>query len=152
MIGYQNKVRVALLNDIILSRDIFQRKYSTSYNALKAVINLEKEEKAKDKLNKKYFDKFTEISELKDNLSDDLKGLPLAVTEQYFFRKSKNLNAYIYIQYKDIQITNLRAIEIYQLLEDFFQQIYLLAVQIADHYSLDIKMKPTQSTSEEETI
>jgi len=142
-----NNLRLNLLSGIIGSVGVSYNKYTNSFNSLKAVIQLERSEK-KDKLPKYMFEEFDELENIKDNLNNKFSNIPLLILEQYFFRNSKTLDAEIYIEYKHKNI-NAVITELYILLEDYFFKMYLLAVQIADFYNLEIKIKKdTQSKTE----
>jgi len=142
-----NNLRLTLLSGIIGSSGISYNKYTNSFNSLKAVIKLEHSEK-KDKLPKYMFEEFDKLENIKDNLNKKFSGIPLLILEQYFFRNSKTLDAEIYIEYEHKNI-NAIITELYILLEDYFFKMYLLAVEIADFYNLEIKIKKdTQSKTE----
>ena len=132
-------LRLNLLSNIIGITGVNPFKYSTAFNSLNAVIELEKKE-TKNKLPESIFKEFEDIKNRENNLNDDLKGIPLLILEQYFVRNSNNLDKYIYIQYNTIN-KELRVIELYLVLERYFEKMFILASKIADYYNLEIKIK-----------
>jgi len=132
-------LRLTLLSDIIGSDGVHNNKYSTSFNNLKAVISLERQDK-KDKLPEKLFNNFNQLSIKKDNLNKKYSNIPLLILEQYFLRNSNQLDQEIYIEYNNKNIS-VKVTELYILLEDYFFEMYLLAVKIADFYNFEIKLK-----------
>ena len=145
----RTKPRVALLTYIISSVGVYQHKYSAAFNAIRAVMNIEYEEKGKNKLPERIFRKYDKIVQMSSALSDKLKGIPLVVVEQYFFRKGSALNNEIYMMYGNIEVVGLKAVDIYVILEEFFNNIYDLAVEISDYYTIEIKLKRSSDEDEE---
>lgn len=140
-----NNLRLNLLTGIIAGSDgVSMNKYSTAFNCLKAIIVLELSEK-KDKLPKQLFKDFSELEKQADNLSEKFPNIPLLIIEQYFLRNNKTLDAEIYIEYNHLNISVVIT-ELYILLEDFYFKMYLLAVQIADAYNLEIKIKSERTS------
>ena len=136
-------LRLVLLTKIMSAEGVFAHKYSSNYNTLKAIIELEKKEKEQDMLPKSFFDRFDDIKKMTTNLDPKIKGFPMLIVQEYFIRNSANLDKYIYMTYgKDLEsASELKVMELYEILEDFFFKIYLLAVQISDFYKLEIKLK-----------
>ena len=156
-----NRLKQTLLSDIISGKGIYQHKYSTAYNWIKAVIELEKKEKI-NKIPDRLFNKFKEI-EFKtiNGLNERFAGIPLLILEQYFFRNNNDLNNYIAIEFrysiseneeKTIEVTNIYCTDLYLLLEEFFNEIYFLAIEILDFYSLEIKLKNEKTIGKENTF
>lgn len=143
------QVRTVLLSKILSIEGVFQHKYTTCYNTLSSVIDLEKKEE-QAKLPKEIFEKFNHLKELSNNLEPKLKGIPLLIIEQYFLRNSNKLEKYLYINYKDIEVVDMKVSDLYIVLENFFYEIYNLAVEISDYYSLDVKLKSTDSAGSNE--
>lgn len=141
-------LRINLLSGIISSSGVHQSKYSNCYNELKAIIELEKKEKDKDKIPKSFFEEFEEITGSINNLSERTEGVPLLILEQYFLRNSNDLKKYVYIEYDEVKIDMMTG-DLYLILEEFYVKIYLLAVKIADFYNIDIKLK--KERKEEDT-
>ena len=141
-------LRINLLSGIISSSGVHQSKYSNCYNELKAIIELEKKEKDKDKIPKSFFEEFDEITKSINNLSEKTEGVPLLILEQYFLRNSNDLKRYVYIEYDEVKIDMMTG-DLYLILEEFYVKIYLLAVKIADFYNIDIKLK--KEKKEEDT-
>lgn len=136
------EIRTILLSKVLSMEGIFQHKYSTAYNCLLAIIELEKKETHTEKLPNRFFERFDEITKLLDNLDEKVKDIPLLIVEQYFIRNSSELSKYIFIQYGKIEgNSDLQCFHLYEILEAFFQKVYLLCVEIADYYSLEIKLK-----------
>jgi len=141
-------VRKILLSDIMSSKGIYENKYTDAFNSIKAVIELEKKEKKSDMLPDSYFTRFIAIEKNSDKLDDQLQEVPLCVVEQFFMRNSRDLGRYLYMSYGKVEVHNMQVINLYDILERFFMKIYILAVEIADHYSLEIKLKKDNKNKE----
>ena len=139
-------LRLTLLSSIISAQGVYHGKYSGGYNAIKSIIELEELEN-NNKIPQSFFDKFKEIQILSANLNEKLHGVPLIVIEQYFLRNSQNLNKYVYIDYNHLNIEFI-VIDLYVILERFFNEIYALAVRIADYYNLEVKLKKIKTSDE----
>lgn len=144
------ELRTTLLSQILSMEGVFHHKYSTAYNILTSVIELEKNEREKNKLPKEIFERYEKIKSRAFNLDEKIKGFPLLVVEQYFLRNSKQLDAYVYMVYGDLEYTDFQSINLYELLENFFREIYFLCVEIADYYSLEIKLKSKKQINSSE--
>lgn len=142
-----NKLRLSLLSNILGGRGVYENKYTLGYNSLKAVIELELKEK-KDRLPKHIFDRFNNIQENLSNVNEKLVGVPIIILEQYFLRNTKSLNRYVYIMHEDIEI-EIKVIEIYTILENWYFHLFLIASEIADYYNLEIKLKKEKDLNED---
>lgn len=133
------KLKQGLLYNILDNRDV-KDKYSKSFLSLKNVIDLEqKENKTFDKnIIKKY-------NNIKDKYDNFLNNIPLNVIETFFYRYSKDLNDYIYIEYHKNEVNDLKVIDIYIMLEDYFKQVFNLACEIANFYNLEIKLNSSSN-------
>lgn len=143
-----SNIRKILLSEILSSKGLYDGKYTESFNIIEAVIKLESKEDSKNKLSDYYFKEFKELKECYNNLDERVKGFPLNVLEQFLIRNSSDLSRYLYMNYKDLELIDMQVIELYDILERYFQRIYLLAVQISDHYSLEIKLKSDKKENE----
>lgn len=144
-----SNIRKILLSEILSSKGFYEGKYTESLNILKAIIKLESKETSSDKLGEEYFDRFKQIENNSINLHSDLGSMPLSVAEQFFIRNSSDLSRYLYMEYRDNEIKDMKVIELYNILEEFFLEMYILAVEIADHYSLEIKLKKDNKGKED---
>lgn len=140
-------LRLTLLSSIIASNGVHHGKYSNAFNSMKAIIELEEKE-TKNKIPKEFFDEFKSIEEHTLNLHEKLTDVPLLVVEQYFLRNAKNLNKYVYVEFMKKNV-EFKVVDLYLILEEFFIRLYLLAVQIADFYNLEIKLKKSTKETEE---
>lgn len=138
------ELRTILLSKILSSEGVYHGKYTGAYNTLRAVIELEKKETDRQKLPQEYFKKFEDITKKLNCVDERVKGFPLMVLEQYFVRSSSQLDRYIYMVYGELEsASDYKVIELFEILEGFFMELYMLAVEIADYYSLEIKLKKT---------
>lgn len=145
------ELRTILLSKILSSEGVYYGKYTDSYNTLKAVIELERKENDRSRLPDTFFDKFDFLTSKLYNLDPRVEGFPLMVLEQYFMKSSDSLDRYIYMSYGKLEsASDYKVIELYEILESFFIQIYMLAVEIADYYSLEIKLKRTSGKDSQE--
>ena len=141
-------LRTLLLTKIISSEGMHPYKYSACFNALKSVIDLENKDKD-DRLNKVLFDKFKDIEKSITNLDERIKDFPLLIVEEYLMRNQGNLDKYIYLTYNNLENTgDIQVMDLYIILEKFFEKMYHLAVEIADYYSLDVKLKSSNENQE----
>ena len=128
------EIKQRLLHDILNSKGVFYHKYSNSYNAIKNILELEFEEDRE--VNKKIKPKFDEITK---KYKDFYKGISLIVMEQFFMRNNKDLGKIIPLEFNDNYYGEVAAMELYVMLENFFNEIFKLAVIVANLYSYEIK-------------
>lgn len=135
-----------LLSKVIASEGLSPYKYSSCYNALKSVIELERKQKD-EKLPKSIFEKFKKIEDSRNHLDSRIDKFPLLIVEEYLMRNNTSLDKYIFMQYKNLESSDdIQVMEIYTILERFFQEMYHLSVEIADYYSLDVKLKSSSDS------
>lgn len=118
-----------------MSNNQSTKKYTKSMLNLKTLIDLEK--MSKFKLNGDNLKEYEELLQLELSF---IGGIPLKVIEIHFYNNANNLNSYPYIEYEDVDIDNVRAIDMYILLEEFFERIFGLVTIVADLYNLEIKI------------
>lgn len=116
-------------------------KYSKSLLNLKTIIDLEKSENFK--IPQFIEEKLKIIFNKENNFINDI---PLSIIEYYFNKKIDNLNSYVNIQYKDFEL-NIKANELYLLLEKYYSDIFLVSSQLAIYYNLEIKIKDENENS-----
>lgn len=146
------EIRKILLSKILSMEGTTPSKYSTAFNTLKSIINIELKERSKERLPEEIFIKFRNIEESSTKLDENLQGFPLLIIEEYFFRNIDSLDKFIYLAYNKLEYAEYKVINIYEILEQFFQQIYFLAVEIADFYSIEIKLKSNKQNNKDENI
>lgn len=134
------EIKSVLLSNILSSQGVYHNKYSNAYNSLKSVMELELKEK-KEKLPKYIFEKYKEIQKLYSSPHEKLTGVSVLVLEQYFMRNSHDLSSYIFIDYNDKDYGDFKCIELYEILETFFSEVFLLATLVADYYTFEVKLK-----------
>jgi len=146
-----NQIRNVLISRILSSEGTFEGKYTNSYNILKGIITLEEKEKGKTKLSSDYFNRFKELEDSLTNLDERIKGFSLRVVEEYFFRNRNRLDKYIYMNQGEIESNaDLKVIDLFEVLENFFLKVYLMALEIGDMYALEIKLKKTSESNNED--
>ena len=146
-----NQIRNVLISRILSSEGTFEGKYTNSYNILKGIITLEEKEKGKTKLSSDYFNRFKELENSLTNLDVRIKGFSLRVVEEYFFRNRNKLDKYIYMNQGEIESNaDLKVIDLFEVLENFFLTVYLMALEIGDMYALEIKLKKTSESNNED--
>lgn len=101
---------------------------------LKTIVNLENKENFKlpEDLQKSY-------DGIIGQEQDFINGIPLPIIEKYYLQKQSNLNSYVNILHNEKEL-NLKVNEIFIKLENFYQEIFLLASLIANYYNLEIKI------------
>lgn len=109
-------------------------KYSKSLLNIKTLIELEKKEGFE--LPKEIIENYNKIIKKEYNF---INNIPLNIIEHYFYKKINNLNSYINIEFKENEV-NIKTNEIFILLENFYNEIFLLASLIANYYNLEIKI------------
>ena len=123
------------MNEIFSDRFAIN-KYSKSYNNLRIVIDLESTDK--QKISKELSDEFKTLSK---KYNDFIDGVPLRIIELYFYNNIKDMSFYPYIEYKnDITIDSVKVIELYELLENFFDDVFSLSSKIANYYNMEMKL------------
>ncbi len=120
---------------MILDNPNIATKYSKAFLNLKNVIELEKKENSK--FDKSIIDSFNELSKKYNSF---LNKVPLRVVETYFRKYAEDLEYYVYLEYEGNEVSDLKIIDIYIKLEDFFSECFELACKIADFYNLEIKL------------
>lgn len=135
------ELRSLLLSKIIAGDGTYNYKYSSCYNALRSVISLERKE-SKDKIPKTIFNAFEVLEKRLNELDPRVKGIPFLILEEYLMRNHNKLDKYLFISHAGVESEgDLQVSDLYLMFELFFQEMYSIAVSIADYYSLDIKMK-----------
>lgn len=123
--------------EILQCEGMIAHKYTKSYRNLINLASLE--EKASGT---KFMSKFSKrILELEKEQENFHNGVPLAIFEQYFFRNNDNVEKYVYIEYKGMDKGEIKVIEMFEILEKFFDKIFAVAMEIADYYSYEIKFE-----------
>jgi len=137
------KLKLGLLS-LILDNSNTPNKYTRAFLNLKNVFELE--EKENFKFDKELIKKFNNIKEKNKNFQNEI---PLKIIEKYYILQNDQLDEYIFIRYNGNEIADLRIIDLYVLLEDFFQEIFSLACEIADFYNLEIKINDNSQRKNE---
>ena len=128
------KLKLNLLIPILDNQNSTQ-KYSRAYLNLKNVLELEK--KAKYKFKDKSI--YSDFEILEKQFNDFISGVPLVVIERYFNDNKENTNKYIYLEYEDSEVNDLKIMELFNKLEEFYQKCFTLACSIGNLYNFEIK-------------
>ena len=137
------KLKNNLLIDILDNR-VGANKYSKSFLNLKNVLDLE--EKAKYKFKDKSV--YTKFNKLKFKFYGFINGVPLVVVERYFNDNKENINKFVYLEFQDNEVSDLKIMELFNLLEEFYQECFSLACLIADLYNFEVKFNDNDSSDE----
>jgi len=140
------RLKTNLLIDILAYDSSALFKYSKCLLNIKTLFEIEKTEGYIFPQN--YYEIYNSILEKE---KDFLNGIPLLIVEKYFYNKIQHLNGYVSISYytkneNDENIEhniNMTVNDLYLLLEDFFNKIFLLASLLANYYNLEIKVNDT---------
>lgn len=121
---------------VILQNPNTPNKYSKSFLNLLNVVELEKLDESFD-LPKDFMLKYNKVKLRYDNF---INNIPLIVIERYFESNRDNFNKYVFLEFKENEITDVKVSEIFLQLETFFKDVFNLAVMIASYYNLEIKL------------
>jgi hypothetical protein len=128
----------------ILENVSSSNRYSKAYLNLKNVISLENRADYKFKDQEVY----TKFQNLEKKFNNFLCDIPLIVVEKYFNDNKEDHNKFIYLEYKDEELTDLKIMELYNELETYFQECFTLACLIADLYNFEVKFNETNNDYE----
>jgi len=139
------KLKLNLLIPILDNQNTTQ-KYSKAYLNLKNVLDLEKRAKYtfKDKTIYSQFEK------IESRFKNFINGVPLVVIERYFNDNKENTRKFIYLEYGEKEVTDLKIMELYNKLEEFFQDCFALACLIGDLYNFEVKFNNDSSNDDSE--
>jgi hypothetical protein len=138
------KLKASLLYMILENPQITNR-YSRSYENLKNVIDLELKESPSMKEDIVY----KKFKKLQNQYNSFYHEIPLKIVEKYYFKYREKLNHYVFIEYKKKDF-NIKIIDLYFLLENFFLEVFECACMLANQYNLEIKIN--HSSSDVQTI
>ncbi|MHA1381434.1 MAG: hypothetical protein ACTSRG_23955 [Candidatus Helarchaeota archaeon] len=130
----------------ILNNDSHPQKYSRAYMNLKNVLELEHEEeqqKGKKILSKEIEDQFKFLETKYKNF---LNKIPLIVIEKYFLLHKDELNKYVSLRYKELELSDLQVVELFEKFEEYFNKCFNIACRIADLYNIEIKLNENKES------
>lgn len=138
------KLKSSLLY-MILENSFASNRYSRAYLNLKNVIALEESEK--HKFTKNVYDQFEELTKKFNDFNNEI---PLIVIERYYQDYKDKPNKYCNLLFGKNQkeLLDLQIMDLYLLLEDFFQECFQLACVIASMYNLEIKINSGNQVEE----
>lgn len=131
----------------ILDSPPTMNKYSKSFLNLKNVLDLEKRNNYTFKDDSVY----TKYNYLEKKYSNFLNKIPLVVIERYFNDHKEDHNKFIYLEYIEEELTDLKIMELYQKLELFFEDCFSLACLIADLYNFEVKFNESDESNNDST-
>lgn len=134
------KLKLGLLS-LIIDNINTPNKYSKAYMNLKNVFELEKQDGFE--FSKEIIKEFAKIEKRYLNFLNDI---PLQVIEKYYFLNYENINKFVYLEFEDKEVTDLRILDLYLELETYFNQIFTTACEIANLYNLEIKLNSQSKT------
>jgi len=134
---------------MILENSQSSNRYSKAYLNLKNVIKLE--EKEKHKFKQSVHDEFKQLTEKFNNFQNKI---PLLVIERYYLDHRDKPQKYCNLIYGSEQkeLLGLQIMDLYEKLEEFFQECFVLACDIASLYNLEIKINNNGSNFEDNIL
>jgi len=111
-------------------------RYSRAFSSLKNVFEIEENENEQT-LPQDVKDKFLDIEKKYNKF---LSNIPLVVIERYYFEHRGNMNKYVYLNYNEKELSDLKVSELLVRLEMFYDEMLNLACYIANFYNLEIKL------------
>jgi len=136
------KLKLGLLG-LIIDNVTTHNKYTKAFLNLKTVFELEQNENFK--FSKEFKLKFEGLKRQYLNFDNDI---PLQVIEKYYFLNFENLNKYVYVEYNGNELSDTKIIDLYLKLENYFNEVFALACEIADYYNLEVKLKSDNQKQE----
>jgi len=128
---------------MVLENSIASNRYTKAFLNVENVMALEEKDKA-FQFPQNVLDSFKELKKKYDSF---LAGIPLIIIERYYFEHAQDMNKYVYLEYDDNELDELKIIELYSILEDFHNKVFELACEIADLYNLEIKLNAGSNNS-----
>lgn len=126
----------------ILENPQSPNRYSKVFTSLENVFKLEKEE-SDSVITDEFKKRFNKIKKQYNNFH---KNIPLIVVERYFMNHRDTMNKFVYLEYQNNEMTDLKISELFFDLEQFFNEVFQLACELANYYNLEIKLnKPSDS-------
>jgi len=127
----------------ILKNSSTDNKFSKAFLNLKNVVELEKQESFKipKNIGETYL-------KLEKEFLNFFEKIPLNVVEKYYNVHKQDLNKFVFLSYKGVELNReIQVIEIYNLLESYFEDVFKCAVQLASAYNLEIKFNTNAETN-----
>lgn len=136
------KLKSSLLLTII-EHDLGPQKYTSAYNRLKNVLQLERDEE-QFKIPEDIEKRFEDLQQRFDDFKD---GIPLDVVERYYIDNASNLQRFVFLAYDGKELSDMYIIELYRELEKFHREVFDIAVRLANYYALELKVNYDGSES-----
>lgn len=137
------KLKVGLLS-LILDNINTPNKYTKAYLNLKNVFELESKE-TDFKFTKEQIEKF---NELEKSYNSFINGIPLKVVERYYIQHYEDLQKHCYLEFEDNELSDLKIIDLFYKLENYYEEIFEFACNIANYYNLEIKFTSQTSNTD----
>lgn len=136
------KLKLNLLLNI-LDNPPTANKYSKSFLNLKNVLDLEKRNNYIFKDPSVY----SSFKNLKKKYDRFMSHIPLVVVERYFNDHKEDQNKFIYLEYQNHELSDLKIMELFNELEIFFEECFSLACLIADLYNFEVKFNESDESN-----
>lgn len=122
-------------------------KYSRAYLNLRNVFDLESNSGFK-------FEKHMveSMKKIENKYNKFLNGIPLVVIERYYIDHKENYNKYIFLEYGELELSDIRIMDLFTELEKFYSMIFELTCKIADYYNLEVKLNSKGNNESEKYI
>lgn len=135
------KLKSSLLY-MILDNAMTSNRYSKAFLNIENVFKLESKDPdfviPKELLNT--------FKELKKRYDSFLSEIPLLIIERYYFDHANDMNKFVYLEYDEKELSDIKIIDLYNELEQFYNEIFELACEFASYYNLEIKMNKGESS------
>lgn len=128
------KLKINLLISI-LENTPTPNKYTKAYLNLVNVHKLEKEDGFDFPENIE-----NKILNVTSKYESFLNNIPLQVVERYYNEYKQEINKYVFLEFNEKELSEMKIIDLYLLLEDFFSEVFEVACQIANYYNLEVKL------------
>ena len=131
------RLKENLLLDILNPRSELN-KYTKGILNLTTLYKIELSEKFK------FSEEITNLYlELLNKSDSFINSIPLSIVEKYFYQKVNNMNSYISIQFQGLELS-IPTNELYILLENYYNNLFLCGSLIANYYNIEIKINNTK--------
>lgn len=127
---------------MILENRQSDNRYSKSFLNLQNVIELEESDQS-FKLPKELLVKY---NYLKSKYNKFLSDIPLIVIERYYNENKENMNKFVFLEFDNKELTDIKISELFLELEIFFTKIFNLTCILANYYNLEVKLNDGNTT------
>lgn len=110
-------------------------KYSSAFINIKNVFELENQD------NFTFPESITtSFKKLENKFNCFINNIPLIIIERYYNDYKSEYNQYVFLEYEENELSDLRVIDLFYLLEQFYQECFSLASFMLNYYNLEVKL------------